>query len=290
MTILHVREIWNGRQASIDSKNVRNYRRTFRVETDSMLDGPFQVTNTALLPSLFAYYADPAGGIDLGALVHKITPRQLDEPFFWEVDVDYSSKIDNPEQAQTGAQEQDPLRRPSKIKWSMAKYQKAIDKDRNDKAMTNSAGEKYLVEIDDSRPVLTISRNEQTVLPAQILEYQDAISSDTFFGAAAGTAKMDSISAESAYENGTFYWQVEYVIHFRREGWKLKLLDEGMQELVGGKLRPIYPDNSANPVTAPVPLDSHGVALTLPITPSNPAKFNEFDVYKDKAFAPLNLP
>ena len=287
--ILSANEIWNGRQASVDTKNVRNYTRTFRIITDSMLDGPFQVTAIPPpFPVLFGFYSDPAGGIDLGALCNKITPRQTDEPFVWEVTCEFSSKIDNPEQAQDGSAQQNPLLRPPVVKWSMAKFQRPVDQDNDGSPIVNSAGERFdpPIEIDDSRPVLHISRNEATVDPSLIVQYQDAVNADTFFGCDPGTAKMDSICAESAFENGVFYWKFEYEIHFRFDGWAVQPLDQGYHHLVSGVPSVNRDPQSGNPYPAPRLLDGAGNMLGSGGTPV----FLSFDVYNSLPFAPLSLP
>jgi hypothetical protein len=287
--ILSVNEIWDGRQGSVDTKNVRNYTRTFRVITDSMVDGPFQVTDIPPpFPSIFSFYSDPAGGIDLGAFCTKITPRQTDEPFVWIVTCEFSSKVDNPEQAQAGDTDKDPLTRPSVVKWSMAKFQRVLDRDVNDDPIVNSAGERFdpPIEIDDSRPVLSITRNEPTIDPANIVAYQDAVNTDTFFGCDPGTAKIDSIEAESAFENGTFYWKVSYTIHFRREGWDVQPLDQGYHHLIAGVPTVNRDPQSGNPYPAPRLLDGSGNLLG---TGADPV-FLDFEAYKEMPFAPLALP
>src|SRR4029077_1319434 len=215
MAVTSVAEVWAGRSGNRDIKNVRNYRRTFLVLTDNMLDGPFEVGSIAgnplpgpaRIPLLFEYYKDTRGVVDLGTLCQKLTPRQAEEPFAWYVDADYSSKIDNPEQAQKGQTDDNPLNRPAIVKWSMSKYQKpvdaAFDANGEDVPIVNSANEHFdpAPEIDDSRIILTVDRNEPPIDPSVMIAYQDATNADDFFGAGPGQAKIEELSGESGFEN-----------------------------------------------------------------------------------------
>ncbi len=61
--------------------------------------------------------------------------------------------------------------------------------------MGGGLGVRYLEEhnpptIDDSRPILTIQRNEATISTGLWMSYKDAVNSDSWFGIAAGKAKL----------------------------------------------------------------------------------------------------
>jgi hypothetical protein len=266
MAVVSVREIWNGRRGSADEKAVREYARVFRVVTDSALDGAL-VAETAVdpftataIPHLFASYLEPGGAFDLTAIARKIEAAQDDQdPLTWHVTVSYSNHTDQPELGQ-----ENPLARPSEIKWSFCQFQKLAVEDAYGTAIGNSAGEKFdpAPEKDDSRPVLVVTRNELGFNPALAYAYRDAVNSDWFFGADPGTAKVQSIEAERHYENNVYFWKVTYTVHFRPEGWRLKVLDSGYHELDAdtGELS-IIQDKFGHQVSSPARLNGYGSVL-----------------------------
>jgi hypothetical protein len=230
------------------------------------------------MPVMWSSYVTPAE-FDLNCRVTKISSEQdQDNPFLWLVHVDYSTKWFDPQRALQdpfNPATQNPTQRNPEITWSFQKYQKPITTDINGAALVNSADEPFdpPVEIDDSRPALTVSRYEIIFSPALAVAYMDAVNSDPFAGALPGTAKVDSITGVFVYVEGFFLWKVTYVIHFRREGWDLQPLDAGLTEIFTGpggvrQRRPIQ-DPSGQPVTAPQLLDGTGRALAqagAPIT------------------------
>ena len=78
--------------------------------------------------------------------------------------------------------------------------------------------------------------------------------------------RLDSISAQLTNENSVKYWRWSLVFQYRAT-WAFELLNQGRRELVAGKPTPIYDKATAMEVSAPVPLDSSGVALLPTGTP-----------------------
>lgn len=280
----------SGQQASLDGANgQRTYSRLFRVITTSRIDAGPAILALAgsSLPGRGDFYRGADGSIDTGAWVKKIDPQQdRDNPKVWEVRVDYGPGE---------PPDENPLNRPAKYSWGKAKYTKPAVKDRNGKAIMNSAKVHYdpPAEMDDSRRTLTIVRNEVSYDAARSLDYEDAVNDSAFMGFAAGRAKVEGITATSESENGFNYWIVTYEFHFRRDGWTLKLLDQGRHERINGKLVPIkdrLEDGSKDDtsyVTDPVPLDGNGRELANP-TPDN-AKYNDHEVYAERSFSVFNF-
>jgi hypothetical protein len=99
---------------------------------------------------------------------------------------------------------------------------------------------------------------------------------------------------------------VRYEIHFNPRTWNLRILDQGMTELVekyvnlpnGGKKKMCFRETirspmDGTPVTAPVPLDGNGKALRpfdANCQPNNVRVYNVGMPYYRRPFAPLNLP
>jgi hypothetical protein len=315
MAVDEVTEIWNGRTAEHDMGNVRSYLRVFRVHTNNMQDGPLQLSAILLgLPTLFTPYVDSYGQTDPGALAQRYRPRNTDDPFTWEVQVDYSSALvhyhspvhrglsgrtGRAEQANKGQEDQNPLNRPPVIRVSLAKYQQEIytSADTPPLLIQNSAGDPFdpPVLADKTRFVVTYDRNEATLNAVAMALYQDATNADTFWQQSPASWKIN-VTAESAFENGLYYWRKTYTLELRTDvgriggqpvflGWMRQIVDRGLRELKGGK-RVVCLDANAHAVTSPVNLDGAGhqqdpgsdPVLGLPIT-----------VYPPLVFAPLQL-
>jgi hypothetical protein len=148
--------------------------------------------------------------------------------------------------------------------------------------------------MDESRPVLTIKRNEPSFVGTLAIAYQDAVNTDSFAGANAGQCKIFNISAEKhiepwgpeGAEEDVTYWSVTYEIHFRREGWHKDILDQGRYEIESGDKLKAIEDSEDRPVADPVLLDGSGKQLPAGEDPV----FLPYHVYKRLPYAPLNLP
>lgn len=329
MAVTGVTEIWNGRTATHDIGNVREYKRTFLIQTNNALDGPFQVGNNFItgLPGLFTPYVDAYGIIDFGSIVQRYTPRQTDDPFYWEVDVEYSSSLtafESPrdraasgrtgkaEQAGKGSEDQNPLNRPPVIRISGSRYQQEIYWTTDDPriAIVNSAGDPFdpPVMVDATRLTITYDRNERSLDFNKVATYQDVINNDPFWGQPPRTFKLN-MNAGTAYENGLFYWQVTYLLEFRfgfidstqafRGGWPVNVVDKGLRYLDKNKVPQNINDSNGLKISVPVPLDGQGHQL-VQINP-NTGKLNPlvylplpsgggvFNVYQLVPFGPLSL-
>src|SRR5262249_46326548 len=137
---------------------------------------------------------------DLGALCNSVTCEQNDDaPRRWVVTCEYG-----PPTVEQGQQQENPLLRPAVLTWGFTQNSRAVWKDVNGTPIQNSAGDAFdpPPEIDDSRPVLTVTRNEAGFNPAIAIQYQDAVNSDQFLGFNAGVVKINGISSTSQSENG----------------------------------------------------------------------------------------
>ncbi len=310
MSVISCELMTTGNTGEIDASYQRSYKSTYRVETDSILDREPVVLLAPGLPLIYDRYV-AGGSYDLGSLCKGGVARPTIDPFVWEVDVSYESwaklfgldgrnpkleqaLADTGQTMQQGASiandPSNPIDRPSKIKFGWRKYQKLMRKDLSGAAVVNSAGLPIELVVDDTRPLVTISKRLATMNAGTLVAYQDSINSDVFLGQPAYSAKI-SITADENFENKTYFFDVTYEIEFRRELWFPELvLDQGtmfFDSLGDGKWHVILDPLTAMPVTGPVLLNGAGAPST-----SNPPTpyFLQFDVYKRLPFAPLNLP
>lgn len=282
MTVTSVKEVWQGRDADTDGE-VRTYTRLFRVLTNNKFDEGFTVGSSPLLPALGSLYPQ-----DSFAWCQKLSPRQESfSPFVWMVTASYSSQVEVSE---------NPLNDPADIEWGGDQFQRPAVKDRDGNGIVNSAGEFFdpPLMMDDSRNFVSVKK-KLAVVPTWILNYKDAINSDSFevdgITVAQGLAKMQRVHVSSRIgeRNGIQYRTVSMNIHLRREGWSLTALDQGFYRKDPSdstKRIPCVNDDGSR-ATTPKLLDGNGAQLANPSL-SN-AVFIERDVYDELPFSSLPL-
>jgi hypothetical protein len=278
-----------GLTGNLDERYSREYQRQFLLKTDSLATLSIEVRATTGVPRLYDSHPE-----DTGAFAYKLAvQQQTDDPFLWIVTVDYHTVAGDGKSDPADRQE-NPLNRPAEVEWSFLKSSVAVTQQLTLDAfgqplpIVNSAGDAFdpPIEIERSRPKLTITRNEPAFDPAIAFAYQDAVASDVFYGAPAYYAKMDGIKGVRQYENKIFFWKVTYEISFGVEPWiPLKILDQGYQYLAGGKKVLARDQADGTPVGAPVLLDGAGGRLAVGGTPV----YRSVTVYRELPFGPLQL-
>lgn len=279
MTATFKEEILSGRTAR-NSKGARTYTRKFRVLSSDKTDGPFEVGSTAGLPLIGSVHPE-----DANAFCIELTVENTEPYAGWTVTANYSDErvIDD-----------NPTDDAAEINWGSEQFQKVAVVDRDGNLIVNSAGDLFdpPAMIDDSRRVVTVSKNLATV-PSWILDYQDAINSDTFtidgISIGVGKAKMQAVTVgPKQRRNSTVFRTVNFTIHLQRDGWVLDILDAGFNRIPTGDTSnrvPITLDGVLP--SAPYPLNGAGAPLKNP-SPTN-CVFRSFNVYKTRTFSTLPL-
>ena len=287
MTVSAALERRDRRTSNQGSGGVRKYRRTFLVVTDTKTDGP----NAILLAEDLPRRLDPytlENESDALSLAETITPRQLRRtPFHWEVDVEYTTDIDKDKEEESD----DPLLQPDVVTFGFEAHRKIAYGDPNEPIpIVNSANQPFdpPLMIDDSRPTLTVVRNELAFDPIQAIAFQDAINDDPFVGADIEQVKVKGITATKEIQLGNpevKFWRVTYVFVFARETWKLRPLDTGTRVFQDPPFDFLFKPYIEKGVVTEILLDGEGNKLAT----GAPPVFLEFDVYKKKTFAELGI-
>lgn len=278
MAITSIGEVIEAREGQNDNGN-RSYSRQFLIQVDNENDNVFTVTSSTALPLVgHQYPGDPQ------ALCKKVR-AQCKTALSWTYTAEYDTVKDDVDlNMESGAKPWDasPI-----ITWSSEIYQEAIYKDKDDKAIVNSAGD-YFVDPaptrDASHLIAQIKQKVQYV-PSWVFSYQNAVNSGPItidgLSVGAGLAKVQRISVGETKTNGFFnYREVTLEIHLHKDGWKLEPLDAGFRKLVDGK--PVKVEGA----TQPVLLDLNGDVLENPEDPSQ-AKYHEFKIYPELSFSGL---
>ncbi len=301
--IVSVTELWNGRSAGEQASAEREYERVFQVLTNDNLIAGGIVTLATGIPRRW----DPnitALESDVGAVCRDVHAEQdQDDPTVWKVTAKFSSKAgghdqknkDHPDQ-----QDKNPTARPAIIEWRMEMFQRAIMEpppgvvklpDQPD-ALINSASDYFdpPPEIDDARPTLVITRNENDFDDTIATIFCNAINKDSFWGYPPLKWKCQGIQSTREYEEGMFFYKVIYTFQYRYDGWNLRILDQGYNELLpGGGTKAITDLANGTPIATPTLLDGNGKKLG-PLSEGFVVVFREFAVYRAVDFIGLHLP
>lgn len=213
--------------------------------------------------------------------------RDKNAPLHWIAEAEYNT-------APIGQEEEDdlpPVDRRAKITWNTVKYQKAIEKDINNKGIVNSAGMPFnpppLKDI--SRWTCTVTKNVD-VVPTSVLTYADKLNSGTFtiggISIAAKVAKIMSIQISDRQKEGDDeFYALSYTLEFDPDDkWKGKYLQQGLLQTSGSDRIPCV-DKYGSPVRNAVPLDSSGVQIADPTTTN--AAYTDYDIYSTMDFSVL---
>lgn len=188
-----------------------------------------------------------------------------------------------------------PLQEPWDIVWAYENGEKDVDWDLNEKAIRNSAGEKFdpAVKGPDIRPLLRVTRNEATFDEGVASQYMMAINADTFLGKDPGMVQIKNIGATwKLHPIFGVYWTVSYEFWETNDpkGFTAYVLDQGFNEkdpANSGKLRRIRIGKKQEEAESPKLLDGNGAYVGDNYT--GDGVYQKFDVYNSLPFQPLGI-
>jgi hypothetical protein len=306
---INIREIWSGRVGQVNDEQIREYKRIFRILTDSVFDGPETIIATPGVPKKWSIYREPNGVFDLLARCRAVDAHHdQDDPYQWLVEASYTTRrlgnlarrrteLEKPRMASDKQDDSvNPLQRPTIIKYSWVNAQRNPDQDVFGGAIRNSAGQRIVgLTADDSYVQLQFLRNEMTPNFTLWGMYRRAVNLTPFFGMNPAEAKFMSITADEQFEAEMLYYAVTYTIGYKPisldnpHGWQKRVLDQGTAQLdANGKLAPIY-DSHNRVITGMSLLDGNGKRLPDTV-PAPAAVYLDFYVYDALDFNVFNLP
>jgi hypothetical protein len=290
--VISVKEHWERRGGTFGSIRDSSVRRHWKVKTDSAYDDQGTIRDhfrDNLGITLFVPHPNPN--------LPQFTFRNLDcdqfpeSPKLWDVTGTYSSDPTSEEDQQN----ENPLLRPTIIEWDSKLSQEFTARDKDGKAMLNSAGDGMeSIEKDSVRWIITLQRNFDS-LPSWVAGYVNKVNSSGIVidgqSLAARTCKLQRLRVPARrVENGVSFVEVIAEIAYRSETWDVYRLDEGFNTLdrVGEeKLKILIPDEDGEmrEPTEPVPLDGSGQALLA--ADEDTAVFRHFKIYEEADFSVL---
>lgn len=227
-----IADIWEHgpRAARIGSE--RSYSTVWQVEmtgTGRKLGNPDDILTAMLADSRFYQYWPtwPA------AQLYEATFQQKDEAKrLWDVNTTYSTQVSSG--GLSGYQE-NPLNQPVQRSASFNSYQKPINRDINGELLRVTSGELIdPIEVEANRPEFRRTWNTTSFNWPLLQEYENAVNSDTFAGYAPGTLRIGGLTITETiilpndqFPAGLTYYTIDATFQVRKEGWKLRYVNEG---------------------------------------------------------------
>lgn len=279
MSVTHVDLIHQGRDISASSQFVTVYTQTWRVQTNNAHDGPATIAAAPGLPPRYASYGTPGTlEYDPLALCDELSAAPEDDSMkSWIVNVRFSTDA----LQLTGF---NPLLDTVKTSLGFDVFQRVARTDINGNPIANTVGEQFApFEIDDSRPVLTITKNEAFVNLPLVIAYKDSVNSTSWRGIGPRCAKMKSVSAsEISIRNGQQFYTMTYEVHLNADTWDFHFLNEGTyyKKTAGST-------NLIGPLPKKVILFLDGTKAPMPYTGDPSLIYTNIRIFKEMDFNSL---
>lgn len=225
MGILRWDEI-DGESGTFSQGNLIKATRRFAAQMASPLDGLKEILTDPRVPKPYT----PHPNIN-GLWVLDVDPQQDDTvPHLWEVDVDYSSEIEEREE------NKNPLKRPAKISWTSSDFSRIVTTNNKGRPILNAAND--LIEditLEDSNWVIRVEKNISK-MPRWVLSYKNAVNADAV-RIENLTFKPDSLKirrlerGDQQEENDFIFYVLSFELHHNPRGWTTQILNRGFNEL-----------------------------------------------------------
>jgi len=261
----------DGREASIN-KDTTEYTVVYKVTTDDKDDGPGVVLGASGLPAIGDLY-QAGNDFDPNAVVVSKTPRQLDSPTEWEVDVTASTEVEE-DPAETV---ENPLDKPAELSYGLTHRRILVpgryatpdapptDKD-FDAGVLAPNGEPFVPqpEMDIAEPTLVVVLNVAS-LPA-IMAIQNTVNATDFEGAEPRQLRLTATAKRLWHKLVGNYWGMQYTFHYKFDTWDIQIQNQGTfyWDLAGGL--PSDPENSSHDTDRKTKDDASGRPLIVNLT------------------------
>ncbi len=287
MAATTAREDYSRRSGGVAVNGARTYVRAWEVHCDAPTDGVVAALAHPDLPRTSDFYLAGAEW-DEQSFVQSLSVELLS---YNGDSVDYLVTANyGPFDAPSYGTE--PLEWPIRIRASFQQYEKVIWVDQDGKAVRNSAGDPFgdPVVVDDSRPMLVVTRNESVnafnlTLAAQ---QKDKVNAAVWNGFPARTVKCSDIQTGDEQKDpatSLYYYSVSYVFDIKWETWTREILDQGFAYLDGSTRKPFL-DDEGQPISDPKLLDGLGEELDASM---DPPVLLSYRVYPDTDFTVFNM-
>lgn len=186
------------------------------------------------------------------------------------------------------------------VVWGGSDITETVKFDVNGNAIVNSSGQLYSPL--PARPIrgadVTITVRVAHNPAATVAIYSNSTNSSAIWGVAKYNGIIGKIQAKPMIERNVAFWEVSYPIRFRRDTWRLKLIDNGTVFLNDDGDQQTVVDDFGQSRQIPVLLDGTGKVLDPSddpvIYPSNghpPGNTDDgYEINDEEDWSSLNLP
>lgn len=307
---------WSGGR---DREGYLELKARWKVITDTMNDGPWNVANAAGLPLMGSPWLigddfHPYCFCMPDLAISKASGRQDTDihELYWIVEQTYSNR---PLKRCNETQIENPLWEPPRISGGFVKATREMGKDRNGDPFKTSSHEiirGQAVEFDESRATVTISLNTEENMLATFYDMQDTVNDATLWGLDPRMIKLSNVTWErKLWGLCTYYFTTTYEFEVNKRTWDRRVTNEGTRCLAGhspgSPMEPLDPDAAdpdlpgktykENPKRFEVYKDINGEntrcfldAKGRPLSPDDPIVELTLEYYEESNFLLLGIP
>ena len=225
MAVIDCRLISN-RSGEHNSQYQKTYSVQYRLLTNDPLDGPSVVVNHSELPALYDTY-DFGNDSDSNVYLISKSPREESDGSFktWVVTCEYSN-------APPVELASNPLSELPKISMSMDQFSQVARVDVDGEWIRNTAQLAFTPppDIDLSRPVLAVVRNESFIDLNKAADFSNAVNQAAWKGMPPRTVKCRALNYSVIQQrSGVQYTEATYEFHLFDQTWDLFILNQSIK-------------------------------------------------------------
>lgn len=259
------------------------------VQTDSASDVASTILQYPGLPQRGSVYPG-----DVRALCKRRRPilrSQEQSRKIWDTTIEYSTK----EEEEDEEDKQSPLNRPAKWSGSFQQFQAIADKDRDGKAILNTAGDAFDPPLtkDESRPVMTCVKNFAFLNLSFWGEIADSINKNAWGVFGPKQLKVMNVTWDYAFDGPTLYFPTTFSFQINKDGWDEDVLNRGYRQIEAAGEEPkqitVDADIGKVAISEPALLDAAGKVIPKAQLPQA-AHYVSAKKYKLKDFSTFNIP
>lgn len=280
MSVISIQETWEGRTGALGRFDNSRIDRSFLVKTNSRADTQLTVSNAMAAQAGIVFLTPHPEDESYTARTLTAT-QKIETPLAWTVVVSYSTEPLTEEQTEN---EENPLLRPTRIRWASESIQKFAVTDKDGDALTSTANVPFNdIEVEDVRWSISMRKNFATI-PVWVTTFVNSVNEtafaiqDVIFPPR--TVKMSAMQiGELQQEGGIEYYEVEATLSFRPDTWDARRANMGFLDSTGKLLK----TTDGSDAVIALPLDADG----LKADPTAAVIIRTFRVYAESDFNDL---
>lgn len=216
----------------------------------------------------------------------KSATRRTDNAFYWDVQCDFSSEVDESSSGSTTPTPSDPTTWVPVYETKHEKIQEIVTEDLDGTAVANSAGQPFPQGLVVTRriPVWEFYQIEPPISDEEIIDRSEVINEGVFRGREEETCLLTVLSSTVGYYYGARRRLTQYSLKYNFKKWTHKRLDIGTIYLSGTDRMP-YLDDGTPPRVINGGLDGSGAKVTA----GDPPFVLEFDIIRKIPFTFLRV-